>query len=329
MARTSPFARRGHGRTRGSGRGLGRSRGDRRWGEQPLGSGQRPPTSLVVALVMACASLMVLDTQAGDSSPVEPVRRAVGEVVGPAESAVAAAVRPVSVVPQWFRSQSSLRADVDALESENAALRSEVRTAGYDRNRLAELEGLTSSARDLGHALVPARVVGFGPSQSFTGTVTIDAGSSSGLGPDMTVVNDDGLVGRVLRVTSTTATVLLVVDSGSTVGARVGESMEMGFLRGRGDAGEGGDLDLELVDAAETPAKDDTVVTWGSRDDAPYAAGIPIGRVTAVYESLRESTKRVVVEPFVDVGSLDVVGVVVPSGTVSDRGLVEADGSLR
>ena len=321
MARTSPLAR----RTRTA----GRSRGDRRWGEQPLGSGQRPPTSLVVALVMACASLMVLDTQAGDASPVEPVRRAVGEVVGPAESAVAAAVRPVAVVPQWFRSQSSLRADVESLESQNAELRAQVRTAGYDRNRLAALEGLTASARDLGHALVPARVVGFGASQSFTGTVTIDAGSSAGVGPDMTVVAGDGLVGRVLRVTSTTATVLLVVDSGSTVGARVGESMEMGFLRGRGEAGEGGDLDLELVDAAETPAKDDTVVTWGSSDGAPYAAGIPIGRVTAVYESLRESTKRIVVEPFVDVGSLDVVGVVVPSGTETDRGLVEADGSLR
>ena len=296
------------------------------------GRDRRPPTSLVVALVMACASLMVLDTQTGDSSPVEPVRRVVGEVVGPAESAVAAAVRPVVAVPGWFRSQTGLREDLADLEAENAALRAQVRTAGYDRNRLAELEGLTTAARDLGHALVPARVVGVGSSQSFTGTVTIDAGSSSGLGPDMTVVNDDGLVGRVLRVTSTTATVLLVVDPGSTVGARVGESMEMGFLRGDGDLGDGDDgggLDLELVDAAETPAKDDTVVTWGSRDGAPYAAGIPIGRVTAVYESLRESTQRVVVEPFVDAGTLDLVGVVVPSGTDTDRALVEADGSLR
>lgn len=306
-----------------------RGRGDRRWGERPLGASQRPPTSLVVALVMACASLMVLDTQTGESSPVEPVRRAVGEVVGPAEAAVAGVLRPATVVPRWFDSHAALRADVDALEQENAALLAQVRTAGYDRNRLAELEGLTAAARDLGHTLVPARVVGFGPSQSFTGTVTIDAGSTSGLGPDMTVVNDDGLVGRVLRVTSTTATVLLVIDPDSTVGARVGESMEMGFLRGRGDAGEGGSLDLELVDAAATPARDDTVVTWGSRDGAPYAAGIPIGRVTAVYESLRESTQRVVVEPFVDVASLDVVGVVVPSGTETDRGLVEADGSLR
>lgn len=307
-------------------------RGSRRWGGDPLSSGGRPPRSLVVALLMACAAVMTLDAQGGTDSPVEPLRRAVGEVYGPAEVGVAALVRPVAAVPDWFRSRSALEDQVAVLQSQNADLRTQVRTAGFDRNRLAELEGLTRAARDLGHALVPARVVGFGSSQSFTGTVTIDAGSEAGLGPDMTVVNDDGLVGRVLRVTRTTATVLLVVDAGSVVGARVGESMEMGFLRGRGELGgpgEGASLDLELVDDAEVPAKDDTVVTWGSQDGAPYASGIPIGRVTAVYASLRESSQRAVIEPFVDFAALDVVGVVVPSGSRSDRSVVEADGSLR
>ena len=64
----------------------------------------------------------------------------------------------------------------------------------------------------------------------------------------MTVLNNDGLVGRVLRVTRTTATVLLVVDADSVVGGRVGESMEVGFLHGRGVLGDDGRLDLELVD---------------------------------------------------------------------------------
>jgi rod shape-determining protein MreC len=67
-------------------------------------------------------------------------------------------------------------------------------------------------------------VVGIGPAQSFSRTVTIDAGSRAGLAPDMTVVNGSGLVGRILRVSSTTATVLLVVDADSTVGARVGRA---------------------------------------------------------------------------------------------------------
>src|SRR5690606_22733176 len=106
-------------------------------------------------------------------------------------------------------------------------------------------DGLTAAAGNLGYALVPARVVGLGPSQSFSNTVTIDAGSRAGLSPDMTVVNNDGLVGRVLRVTRTTATVLLVIDTDSVVGGRVGESMEIGMLHGRGVLGDEGRLDLE------------------------------------------------------------------------------------
>jgi rod shape-determining protein MreC len=56
---------------------------------------------------------------------------------------------------------------------------------------------------------------------------------------------------------------------------------------------------------------------------------VPIGKVTEVFTSVRESSQRAVVEPFVDFSSLDVVGVVVPTGTRSDRAVVEADGSLQ
>jgi rod shape-determining protein MreC len=133
----------------------------------------------------------------------------------------------------------------------------------------------------------------------------------------------------VLRVTRTTATVLLVIDADSVVGGRVGQSMEVGFLKGRGVIGEEGRLDLELVDAAVVPAKGDVVLTWGSDGGAPYVAGIPVGEVTEVYASVRDSSRRAVIEPFVDFSSLDLVGVVVPSGTDSDRALVEADGSVR
>jgi rod shape-determining protein MreC len=51
--------------------------------------------------------------------------------------------------------------------------------------------------------------------------------------------------------------------------------------------------------------------------------------VTAVYASLRETSQRAVIQPYVDFGALDLVGVVVPSGTRSDRGVIEADGTLR
>ncbi len=287
----------------------------------------RPARSLVVALVLACTVLMVLDRAGGDDSPVEPVRRVVGEVVGPLQAGVATVVRPVADLPDLLRTNGGLRDDVTRLEAENAALRDDLARSGYDDNRLRSLEGLREVAGDIGYALVPARVIAYGAAQTFSSTVTIDAGSSSGLRPDMTVVAAEGLVGRVTAVTEHTATVLLIVDDTSAVGGRIGESMELGFVRGRGTFGEDERLEMELADRNVVPKVGQQVLTWGSEGGAPYVAGVPIGTVSKVYESLRETSYRTVITPGVDFTALDLVGVVVPSGT--EGRVIEADGSLR
>lgn len=292
----------------------------------------RPRRSRAVSLVLACLVLMTLDLVGGEDSPVDGARRLVGEAYAPVESAVDTALGPFLAVSGWVHTQDGLVEEVASLEAENEQLRGDLGTVDYDRNRLAEYDGLTAAAEQIGYALVPARVIGVGAAQTFSRTVTIDAGTRAGLRPDLTVVSAAGLVGRVIRVTSTTATVLLVVDADSTVGGRVGSSMKIGFLHGRGDLGDFGRtarLDLELVDQTATPAKGDTVVTWGSQDGAPYVTGVPVGTVRSVYSSVRDTTQRAVIDPYVDFGALHLVGVVVPSGTDSDRAVVEPDGRLR
>ena len=59
---------------------------------------------------------------------------------------------------------------------------------------------------------------------------------------------------------------------------RVGSSMEIGFVTGSGSLDQKSGLDLRLVDDASVPARDDTVVTWGSAT-GPYAPGVPIGTI--------------------------------------------------
>jgi rod shape-determining protein MreC len=285
---------------------------------------RRPSRAVLVLLLLASFTVITLDVRGGDHSPVEPVRSAVGEVFGPVESVTAAAVRPFRAVPHFFRTTGSLRSEVARLEADNATLRARLATSSVDRNRAAELDGLLQGSRATGYALVPARVVAMGPAQSFSRTVTVDAGTSSGVLPDMTVLNNDGLVGRVLRADRSTATVLLVVDAESVVGGRLGSSMELGFLRGRGDVGEHARLDLDLVDDAATPGRNDVVVTWGSKRGAPYVSGIPIGRVRSVYSRPRQLSKQAVIEPFVDFTSLDLVGVVVDPDTDGDRAVIKA-----
>ncbi len=279
---------------------------------------------MLVLLLLACFTVVTLDLRGGESSPVDPLRSAVGAVIGPVEAGTAAAVRPVLAVPDFFRSSSSLRAELAAAEAENARLRGRLATSQVDRNRAAELDGLLAGTRTTGYAVVPARVIAMGPAQSFTRAVTIDAGTSSGVTADMTVLNNDGLVGRVVRVDRSTATVLLLTDEESVVGGRLGSTMEVGFLRGRGEQGDAGRLDLDLADQSVTPARDDVVVTWGSRNGAPYVAGIPIGVVTTVQSTPRQLSSQAVIKPFVDFTSLDLVGVVVDPDTKGDRVVLDA-----
>ena len=293
-------------------------------GGRPGFGRDRDRSSRVVVALLVAASLTVItiDAASGEESPIDPARSAVGEVIGPVEAGTATAVRPFRETVAYFAANDELRQDVAELSAQNSKLRSEVEQAPLDRNRLAELDGLTGTANQTGYALVAARVVGMGPMQSFSRTVTIDAGTSSGVRKDMTVLNNDGLVGRVISATRSTANVLLILDTDSVVGGRLGSNSEIGFLRGRGVTGERGRLDLDLVDHSVTPAKGDAVVTWGSQNGVPYVAGIPIGKVESVYSTPRELAKHAVIDPLVDFTALDVVGVVVPRKTNGDRPVI-------
>jgi rod shape-determining protein MreC len=286
--------------------------------------GRRPSRTVLGLLLLASFTLITLDVRGGSDSPIDPLRSAVGTVFGPVEEGTATAVRPFTAVPHFFRTTTGLREDVAKLKAENSSLRGELATSSSDRHRAAELDGLLATSHATGYALVPARVVAMGPAQSFSRTVTIDAGTRSGVHPDMTVLNNDGLVGRVLRADRSTATVLLLVDQESVVGGRLGTSAEVGFLRGRGAVGDSARLDLDLVDASASATKGDALVTWGSRNGAPYVAGVPIGRVSAVYSTPRQQSTRAVIRPFVDFSSLDLVGVVVQKGA---HAVIRADGT--
>ena len=146
--------------------------------------------------------LITLDSHGGADSPVEPARRAVGEVFGPARVGTAAVVRPITAIPGLVPDPR-----LDARRAQRARGRERRASAprsprpastatGWRSTTASPRPPRTSATRWCRPESSP-----LGPSQSFTRTVTIDAGSEAGLRPDQTVLNNDGLVGRVLRVT--------------------------------------------------------------------------------------------------------------------------------
>ena len=123
----------------------------------------------------------------------------------------------------------------------------------------------------------------------------------------MTVLNGDGLVGRVTTVGANTATVLLANDPDFTVGTRMEKTNEIGFATGQG----GRSLRVQLLNGKAAVKKGDRLVTFGSSEDKPFVPGVPVGQVVKVDPSNGDLTRTVQVRPYVAFSQLDIVGVVV------------------
>ena len=279
----------------------------------------RKARGVLVLMSLAAVTVMTVDASAGDDSPVDTVRSVAGEVLGPVQSGLDSAGAPFRSLQEQLRSAEDLRAENEHLQEENAALREGIQTAGLTGSRTVAQQGIKRFTARRNLVTVTAEVVAYGPAESFSRTVTIDRGTAHGVQADMTVLNADGLVGRVVRAGNSTATVLLVIDSGSVVGGRLGSDLELGFLRGDGDLSEDGRLILTTMDQRAVPAVGDSVLTWGSQAGRPYVSGVPIGSVLSVEASPRDQTATATIAPHVDFSSLDLVQVVVGAEPTTDQ----------
>lgn len=94
----------------------------------------------------------------------------------------------------------------------------------------------------------------------------------------MTVLNGEGLVGRVSTVGPDTATVVLANDPDFTVGTRLEKTGELGFATGQGDRA----LSVQMLNGKAKINAGDRLVTFGSRGNKPFVPGVPIGEVVKV-----------------------------------------------
>lgn len=128
-----------------------------------------------------------------------------------------------------------------ALAVEADTLRTEVGRLRIIESRFHELERENAQLR---HALnfkkntnfdvVAARIVRRHPT-TWWQTVEIDAGSNRGIGTQLSVLSDEGLVGKIDRIdhSGDRASVLLLTDEKCQVSARVEGTPEVGILSGQ------------------------------------------------------------------------------------------------
>ncbi|MEU1180392.1 rod shape-determining protein MreC [Streptomyces sp. NPDC005820] len=273
---------------------------------------------LLVLLIAIAFALITVDIRGGEDSPVDGARQAAAAVFGPIEEGVSSAVDPVGNAVSAVRDSGERHDRMAQLEKENAALKAKLGSDDRNRSRLAQLDKMLKIAGEGQYGIKGAEVIAIGAAQGFSWTITIDVGASDGIKRDMTVLNGDGLVGRVTTVGPNTATVLLANDPDFTVGTRMEGNDELGFASGQGDS----PLRVELLNGKADVKKGDRLVTFGSQADKPFVPGVPVGVVSRVDPSGGDLTRTLYVTPYVGFTKLDVVGVVVETPKKDPRDTV-------
>jgi len=264
---------------------------------------------VLATLIVASLTFVILDLRGGDG-PLSSARAAVSAVIGAIQKGVSTVASPLTDIGGSTSTWRNQSAQIAELRAENSRLTEELRSTLGDRARARALDDLLRVASVGRYRVTPAEVISVGPAQDFAWTIGIDAGSLDGIEKDMTVINGEGLVGRVLKVNPTTSTIVLLVDVSSAVGGRVATTEEIGIVSGTGRQDS---LDFQLLDPLAELVIGDALVTFGSRGGRPYAPGIPIGEVVDITGTAGQLARVATVRPFVDVSQLSVVGVIVRS----------------
>jgi rod shape-determining protein MreC len=250
---------------------------------------------LVVVLALVSVGLVVF----GQTPWFEPVRNALIWPLSVIQRSVSTAWGNVARAFENNPDAAALQQRVTELEAENDRLNAEIVRLRQNENDLRIVSGLLQYAGSLpDNEYLPANLVGRSTSP-FLNFLIFDKGSDNGVQRGMPVVTGDGLVGRVVEVTSTACKVLPVTDAESAVAARLLQSREQGVVVGR----LGGGLEMQFITQQTRVQPGEVVVTSGL--GGAYPPGIIIGSVAAVQQLTYEVQQRAEIVPAVDYNRLE------------------------
>jgi rod shape-determining protein MreC len=156
--------------------------------------------------------------------------------------------------------------------------------------------------------MIAAEVVAYSPSAWFR-TIVINKGQRDGVKKGFPVVTLEGVVGRVMRISSSSSVVLLVLDRNSSVDCLVQRNRIRGIVEGEG----GGRCYLRYVPRTEDIQVGDHIITSGLGGIFPK--GLSMGEVVRVEKKEYGLFQEIEVMPSADLSRLEeVMVIVIPAG---------------
>ena len=268
---------------------------------------------LLIVLIVTSLFLITLDLRG--VQVIDGIRTATQTALTPVQRAGSWVVSPFRNFLSDVTHLGRTRNQIEKLKADNDALRLALLNRKVADAELSQLKNVLDLAGNGGFKVVGAKVISQGASTSFTQTLTIDAGSTSGIHTNMTVISGFGLVGVVKIAYANSAVVQLASDPAFRVGARIAGTQQIGILSGQGTR-KGV---LQLLDNTTEVKVGDAILARGSNNGRPFVPGVPIGEVTAVDNSAGAVTQTADVKFYTNFSTLGVVAVVVSAPSADPR----------
>lgn len=275
--------------------------------------GDGRPRLLLIILIVTSLFLITLDLRG--VKVMDGIRSATQGVISPFQRVGNSAASPFRNFFSDITHLGRTRNEIAALKEDNARLRANLLNRTSADAQLEDLKSVLDLAGTAQYKVVAARVISQGASTSFTQSVTIDAGSSSGIKKNMTVICGEGLVGVVKNVFASSALVMLATDPSFKVGVRLAGSEQIGILSGQGSQ----QAQLQLLDNQTQVKVGDILLSRGSIHNRPFVPGVPVGIVSAVDNGAGSIAQTASVTLYPNYSNLGVVSVVVSASEINPR----------
>lgn len=223
---------------------------------------------------------------------------------------------PVKTLQHWTNDF----ADLSNVQNENEQLRKQMAETPFKdaqleeaNRRIAELEGILdmqSSLLNEGYPCIQAEVI-MRDMEQWNNVLTINKGTSDGIVEDMVVVNQYGVVGKVMSASQYVSKVKLLTsqDKLNSVSIKISVSEEKtieGILQNY-DINKGMYV-IHMFEDSDEIAEDMDIITSGK--GGVYPSGLLIGKVKSVEALDSQVGKIVYAQPVDDFQTFDIVTVI-------------------
>lgn len=168
---------------------------------------------------------------------------------------------------------------------------SRLRSAEEQNRRLKKLLGLKN---ELNWDLEPVAIVGK-ELNGIHNSLTINAGSRKGIKTNMPVINENGLIGKVILTSANYSQVMPFYNTSFRVSARIQDTRAYGIVTWNGESLN--ELTMNYVPQTIRVDSGQVVETSGYSNQFPQS--IPIGRVIRTEPVRGKDTQKIFLEPYV------------------------------